>query len=160
MTASKGIYASRNSSPKERLMRRVVKTPSCWLWTGAKCFHGYGQLKSERGGKMKMAHRVSYEVYVGPIPEGLKVLHECDNPPCVNPGHLRLGTQAENNQDREAKGRGRQPKGVAHNKAKLTEAQVARVRSGGSASRLAAEMGVTKNTILDVRKGKTWRHLL
>jgi hypothetical protein len=84
----------------EEFMAKVNKTDSCWLWTGAKAPPwNYG-----RTGQL-WAHRVSYELHVGPITEGLYVLHRCDNPPCVNPSHLFLGTAADNVQDMMAKGR-------------------------------------------------------
>ena len=78
----------------------------CWLWQASKTSHGYGKIGS--GGKYGpslRAHRVSYEIHYGSIPNGLNVLHTCDNPPCCNPGHLFLGTQSINNWDRAKKGR-------------------------------------------------------
>jgi hypothetical protein len=99
----------------ERFWPKVVKSDGCWLWVGAKFERGYGCIvaggpringrPAER--RHLYAHRVSYELSVGPIPDGLYVCHHCDNPPCVNPSHLFLGTATDNNRDREAKGRGR-----------------------------------------------------
>lgn len=77
----------------------------CWEWTGATVGHmGYGWMTFD--GQSRLAHRVSFLVYQGEIPDGMKVLHTCDNPVCVRPDHLRLGTNADNQQDMKAKGRG------------------------------------------------------
>lgn len=77
----------------------------CWIWPGTKLETGYGCLSLFR--KSVFAHRFSWGLHNGPIPPGLCVMHVCDNPPCVNPAHLRLGTKAENLKDMYAKGRGR-----------------------------------------------------
>lgn len=86
-----------------RFWRNVKKTDTCWLWTGTFAAHGYGQVR--RGPARYMAHRASWELNVGPIPAGLHVLHHCDNPPCVNPAHLFLGTHSDNMRDAVKKGR-------------------------------------------------------
>jgi len=76
----------------------------CWIWTGAPCTKGkYGHLNI--GGKYKRAHRIAYELFIGPIPKKLHVLHNCDTPLCVNPDHLFVGTQYENLADMTNKGR-------------------------------------------------------
>lgn len=79
---------------------------ACWPWQGNRNEDGYGRL-SPRRGVIIMAHRYAYERYIGPIPENLKLLHSCDNPPCCNPAHLFIGTQADNVADMIKKGRGR-----------------------------------------------------
>ncbi len=83
----------------------AVRVGECLEWTGTRNPHGYGRFS--RRGRQELAHRVAYELAVGPIPDGLQVLHRCDNPPCVNPTHLWLGTPADNAHDRDTKGRRR-----------------------------------------------------
>lgn len=89
-----------------RFWKYVRKTDSCWIWTGSKASqYKYGQLTIVRN-HWVYAHRMSYELHVGPIPDGYHICHKCDNPPCVNPDHLFAGTAKDNMQDRERKGRG------------------------------------------------------
>ena len=93
----------------ERLKRRIKinQKNGCWEWLGAKYSNGYGAITITVDGKprAKLTHRISYEVFCGPIPEGLCVLHKCDNPKCINPAHLFVGTYKDNMQDAKAKGR-------------------------------------------------------
>lgn len=77
----------------------------CWLWMASKDRLGYGRISSERGKSPFKAYRVSYQLFKGEIPKGMSVLHECDNPSCVNPNHLKLGTQKENMQDASKRNR-------------------------------------------------------
>lgn len=92
---------------KDRFERQVMRgLPSgCWLWTGSLTANGYGQIGRDGGGGVTYAHRASYEMHIGPIPDGLHVRHRCDNPPCVNPMHLELGTHADNMRDMASRGR-------------------------------------------------------
>jgi hypothetical protein len=87
----------------DRFWSRVDKGAGCWEWTGGKS-DGYGQLCDEYGRKVR-AHRYSYTIHHGPIPSGRVVRHTCDNPGCVNPSHLLLGTQLDNAADRDVRGR-------------------------------------------------------
>ena len=82
---------------------RITEAADCWLWIAARHIKGYGAVKYNK--RMWKAHRVAWELVNGPIPESMLVLHHCDNPPCVNPKHLWLGTQQDNVADRDAKGR-------------------------------------------------------
>lgn len=126
----------------------------CWIWTGSKSSTGYGHIKINRA--TVKAHRLSYMLAHGPIPDGLCVLHRCDVPLCVNPAHLFLGTNADNVRDRNAKGR-------ARGNAKLTVAAVRDIRSrfaeGASMVRLASEYGVDRAAIRDAITGATWAHV-
>jgi hypothetical protein len=94
-------------SPEERFWQKVQRTKNeeeCWLWTGSKARHGYGQVKHNPYRNIS-AHRVAYTLIFGDFAEELDVLHKCDNPPCCNPNHLFLGTAADNIRDMQEKGR-------------------------------------------------------
>src|SRR4051812_4793380 len=112
----------------ERFWRAVDRSGNaCWEWT--KALHNpqrYGKIDVD--GKWRYAHRVSWQLTHGKIPDGLWVLHRCDNPPCVNPSHLFLGTPRDNTRDCMAKGRKSVRRGVAASSAKLTDADVAEIR--------------------------------
>lgn len=86
------------------LAERTDRSTACWLWTRARTSGGYGHFRLM--GMQVYAHRASYEAHVGPIPDGLHILHACDTPACVNPAHLRPGTHQENMHDRDSRGRG------------------------------------------------------
>jgi hypothetical protein len=98
----------------ERFWRHVDASGDCWVWTGARSIAGYGKMRLSRPRQLMDAHRVSWELHNGPIPDGFLVLHRCDNPPCVRPEHLFLGTHADNAADKIAKGRARYVRGADH----------------------------------------------
>jgi hypothetical protein len=143
----------------------------CWLWTGSKNWHGYGQLNLR--GRPAFAYRLSYQINGGWIPKGLEVMHLCDNPACVNPEHLRTGTHAENMADAARKGRmwrGGTPPwacGEQNGVPKLTEAQVREIRRRympyhpvNGARPLAREFGLSHSTVCMIVQGKKWSYLL
>lgn len=92
-----------HASVVARIIRRLKTNGSCMEWTGAKSLLGYGRIKVN--GRLELPHRLMWELVNGAIPDGLCVLHKCDNPPCINPTHLFLGTKSDNMQDAAAKGR-------------------------------------------------------
>ena len=148
----------RDDTVEKRLLRKVDKTGDCWVWTGGTFSDGYGNIGDSRGAQK--AHRVAYELYVGPIPEGLVVMHSCDNRRCVNPVHLSVGTHTENIKDRDTKGRGSKPKGVSNPMSKLSEAEVRLIRIMPISNNLAADVfAVDVATIRRIRNNKIWTHL-
>lgn len=158
--------APRTKSLAERFRSKVDKSLSCWVWTGARLHqrHGdYGRISAgHRRGRILLAHRVSYEFSFGPIPDGMYVLHKCDNPPCVRPDHLFLGTQADNQADKLTKGRLIRKFGEENPNAKLTWQEVHDIRKRyaserASAAKLAAEFGVSDDEILNIIHEVTWR---
>jgi len=108
----------------ERFLEKVEQTDSCWLWAAACFTNGYGAFRD--GPKQRRAHRWAYEHFVGPIPPTTVVMHTCDTPRCVNPNHLRLGTDLDNQRDMTAKGRGRT--GSRNGFAKLNDDDVRAIR--------------------------------
>ncbi len=123
----------------------------CWVWTGfcAK-YNGYGKLRVKNGALV--AHRVSWELHFGAIPDGKKVLHRCDNPPCIRPDHLLIGTHEDNMRDMSVKGRA---------SARLTADQVREIRAalarGEKKSALAARFGTSQQNMTSIAKGSSWR---
>lgn len=117
-----------------RFWSKVHRQPNgCWEWTASRLPRGYGRFSL--GGKQVGAHRVSWELHHGAIPSGLAVLHRCDNPPCVRPDHLFLGTLVDNIRDMIRKGRDRKARGIGNGRAKLTDEEVAAIRSEVSGGR-------------------------
>lgn len=143
-----------------RFWRNVDRTSllGCWEWTGYRQ-EGYGHVFD--GIRDRPAHRVSWELHNGPIPDGMVCRHDCDNPGCVNPAHLRIGTHADNIADKVA--RNRQAKGEGNGRARLTAPQVLEIRrrgdAGESRTALAREFGVDHRTIVYIIQRVNWRHL-
>jgi HNH endonuclease len=165
-------------SIEERFLSHVQKHPfHCWLWTGPTHGNGYGEFMFHR--KRYSAHRFSFRLYNGTIRKGLHVLHRCDNPPCVRPSHLFLGTPADNWRDMIAKGHhARVPDsfkarlGTDNNAHKLTNAQVKKIRKlyeserhlprkgrPHSSSILATMFHVDRHTIRRITTRRYWKHI-
>ena len=127
----------------------------CWEWLGLKHPFGYGRF----GRSGALAHRISYAYHNGPITKSQCVCHSCDNPSCVNPQHLFLGSRIDNNQDRQNKGR--TTKGSKVTNSKLIEQQVKDIKQSTKSTRqLATHYGVSYNTIWSIRKGTNWSHVI
>jgi hypothetical protein len=153
---------------EERFWRFVEKSDGCWIWTGKSVNQkGYGQLGGigGRGGGAILAHRLSYQIHKGEIPEGMVVMHSCDNPSCVNPDHLSVGTQSQNILEAIAKGRKVLPKlprfsGADHPNAKFTEQDIRDIRAKPmDDTGLAKKYGVAASTIRRIRIGQSWSHV-
>lgn len=131
----------------------------CWHWQGTIQNTGYGAIWYLD--KLYLAHRVSWEIHNGPIPDGMNVCHECDNPPCWNPAHLFVGSDADNMADKVAKGR--QPRGETNGNARITEAQVIQIRalraSGYQQQELADMFGISQPTVGQIVRRVTWKHI-
>lgn len=133
----------------------------CWPWLACTNAKGYGWFGAGDG--PRLAHRVAWEIENGPIPDGLFVLHRCDNPPCVNAAHLFLGTNVDNMDDMKAKGRAPKNAGVKNGRAKLVEADVLvirhRIAAGEMLRAIATDYGVSEGVVNHIKDGRSWAHV-
>jgi len=140
-----------------RFWSKVDRSGECWIWTASQDHGGYGKFGVGAAGWTR-AHRVAHELFIAPIPVGTDVLHRCDNPPCVRPDHLYLGTPADNTHDAMAKRR--LAVGERNGAAKLTAASAAEIRARHSAGESQAALGrrfrVTQRAVWQVVHGLTW----
>jgi hypothetical protein len=130
----------------------------CWIWLGALGKDNYG-IHSDHATQTTMgAHRRVYQILVGPIPKGQCALHRCDNPWCVNPEHIFLGTKGDNNRDRHSKRRS--AIGERHGMSKLTAEQVLQIRRArGLQKDTARQFGVSLMTVKAIKQRRLWKHL-
>lgn len=148
---------------EDQLLARVEPEPNsgCWIWIGARHHFGHGSIRREQ--RSRRAHRVSWEIYRGEIAVGLCVLHKCDNPPCVNPDHLYLGTHLDNARDRESRRRRSMPRGEKHPRAKLTRDDVLDIRrrvAAGEIQRvIGQDYGLTQARVSEVALRHSWAWL-
>ena len=137
----------------------------CWLWQAHCTAQGYGVIMvgSRKDGTRRTvrAHRLAYELAVGPILAGLCVLHNCDNPTCVNPSHLYAGTQRDNMRDCYARGRqGERPRGENHGRAKLTDEDVLAIRTDSRTQVvISADYDIGPAEVGRIKRRKTWAHV-
>lgn len=157
-------------APELRFWKHVDKRgpDECWNWVAKSKVDGYGTIAvGGRAGKRLLAHRFSWMLHYGELPtvgtyHGVVVMHSCDNRACVNPAHLRIGTQGDNVRDMDAKARrvSTPSPGSKHHNAKFTEADVREIRASNlRTSELARRYGVDRHTISGIKKRKTWRHV-
>ena len=147
----------------KRFLMRVDKrgNTECWPWTGSRQLKWHGQWRNSSGA-IESTHRAAWRLFVGPITEGMHVLHRCDNPICLNPSHLFLGTGADNARDMWAKNRAKPGVSIGekHGMSKLTADIVREIRDSPlMGTELAKKFGVTPTTISEIRKRKTWNHI-
>ncbi len=158
----RGAYVNKPTPVEDRIMKfiSVKEIDECWEFNGFRNSDGYGRI-GIRGSKTDSAHRVMYKLHKGEIPEGMVVMHACDNPPCCNPSHLKLGSQQENIEDMVAKKRLVNKFGEDSHLSKLTKEQVKEIISKytgakGEKAKLAREYNVCQTTINNILTGKSW----
>ena len=162
--AKAGVYQERSRNPDiiaARFWAKVEKGDGCWEWQGSRQKRGYGLFRIK--GRLHKAHRAALMMSGVEVPDGLCVLHSCDNPPCCNPAHLRLGTKGENNTERHAKGRTVVPPRRTGEDAwasKLTNHRVREMRQWRSEGLTYAEIGrragISARHSYDVVNGLYW----
>lgn len=145
----------------DRVYSLTERNGECLLFTGSKDDCGYGRIN--QNGKLVRLHRAVWERDHWPLGDGWVVMHTCDNPACIEPTHLRVGTQRDNIADMDAKKRRRSLVGSQHGRAKLTESDIPRIRlllaRGDTCASIGAIFGVTEMMIRHIKKGRAWTHV-
>jgi hypothetical protein len=136
-----------------------VTESGCWIWTAATSNKGYGVM-GVGSSRVMLAHRIAWTLYNGEIPAGLRVLHKCDTPACVNPSHLFLGTQRDNVHDMQRKGRSPYRGGEDRGLAKLSDRDAQEILEAvGTHREIAARYGVDHSQVTRIKGRKAWRHV-
>ena len=152
------MILKRGDKAWDRFWSKVSKGPGCWEWNSAKLASGYGLFSID--GKRHYGHRLVYSMRSSTIPKGMYVCHSCDNPSCVRPSHLFLGTPAQNQQDSKNKNRLNRAFGVRSGRSKLSEFDIKRIRSDTrSHIRISKDYPVERSTISYIKRGETWKHV-
>lgn len=156
--ARTGSFEFQRKTPEERFYAKVKKSKGCWLWQGSSSGrHGHGQISIN--GKLVPTHRFAWFLSRGEWPPAkLCVCHTCDNPPCVNPDHLFVGTRLDN--VRDAVKKKRHPHGESNGQCKLTADQVLQIRSDSRSNKeVAKAFGICISHTKDIRQRKKWKHI-
>lgn len=144
----------------ERFERHVERTNGCWIWKGNRNQAGYGQFRIGRKGGTVSVHRWSYEHYVGKIPPGMMVCHDCDNPSCVNPDHLYAGTAKDNSDDMRLRGRRAKKYKFGSRIRKLTDDAVRAIRlATESPAEIAFKFGIAEATVHAIKRRTRKAHV-
>lgn len=148
---------------KERFEKFFTKSEGCWLWSGALSRSGYGWFRLSKKNGQISAHRFSYQIYNGEIPNGKIILHSCDNKACVNPSHLSIGTYKDNMQDMLRKGRNDPSRGSKNGHSKLKEKDIEEIRrqykQGKTQISIGRFFGVGQDSVSLIVNKKTWAHV-
>jgi len=167
------MHAATLPEYRDRFWSKVdTSGDGCWEWQAGTGHWGYGSFRARGleepwGYREQLAHRWSWFFTYGELPRKQPILHSCDNPPCVRPSHLRLGTHADNAADRRGRGRNGNRQGERNGATKLTAADVTAIRARwvpndrqNSTAAIARDFGVAQSNVVWIVTGKTWRHLL
>lgn len=144
---------------KERFVEKFKESNGCWEWQAKISPYGYGQFAIAPG-NVQQAHRFAYELFVGPIPKGLCVLHDCDNRKCVNPAHLWVGTQAQNIHDMMKKGRDKKATADKNGRAKIDWDTALKIRAMAGKypqKEITLSVGISRWQIRRITKGISWK---
>lgn len=143
----------------ESLLKKTERHGDCLVWKLAKNAYGYGKAANGKGG-WSLAHRAAWKAVNGEIPKGIEVCHRCDNPACINPDHLFLGTHSDNMADMKAKGRAKGLVGEANHKSRLSESEVVEIFTSNDPTKvIAVRFGVSVCLVGQIKRGVAWKHI-
>jgi hypothetical protein len=156
----KVLLEKRSGETNSKDFKVTVTDNNCWVSVSHKAKDGSGYTKIRRQKKNVKAHRYFYEKFIETIPEGLHVLHKCDNPNCCNPNHMFLGTNTDNVADKISKGRQPSHVGISNPKCKISEDDVIKIfYDQRKQEEISRQYNISTSTIRDIKKFRTWTHL-